>query len=289
MSILLIGAGGQLGSELLRQNPGYRIHAPARDELDLARSADAAETIRRLRPGFVINCAAFHNVPLCEADPGQAFLINCVAVRDLAAACAETGTWLITFSSDYVFGGPRSTPWREDDRPSPLQIYGISRLAGEHAALSAAPERTIVIRTCGLYGANGARSKGGNFVDLRVADALHGGAIAMACEQTVSPTSAADLAGAMFALIEQTSLQPGVLHLVNEGACSWYEFTCEIVRSIGAQVAVLPVDRGGRSGAMRRPLYSVLANTRARALGIVLPPWRDALHAYLEAGHTGGR
>ena len=283
MKILLIGASGQLGGDLLRKNPGYEIIAPGRDELDLERQDEAAAWVNKHRPNVVINCAAFHNVPKCELEPAQAFLVNCVAVRDLAAACAKAGAWLVTFSSDYVFGGARTTPWHEDDLPAPLQIYGITRLAGEHAALAVAPEKTVVIRTCGLYGRAGARSKGGNFVDGRVADAKAGNLIEMGCDQIVAPTSTDDLASAIFALIAHAQLTSGVYHLVNDGACSWYEFTREIVRLLDAPVTVVPVDRGGRSGKMRRPCYSVLANTRARALGITLRPWQDALADYLRA------
>ena len=281
MKILLIGATGQLGGDLLRNNPGHDVVAPGRDVLDLARPKEAVAMVSQLRPDVVINCAAFHNVPRCEEDPAQAFLINCAAVRDLAAACAKTGAWLVNFSSDYVFGGERGTPWREDDLPAPVQIYGISRLAGEHAALAAAPERAVIIRTCGLYGLAGARSKGGNFVDGRVADARAGRRIEMACEQIVTPTSTDDLSRAVFALISHSELAAGVHHLVNEGACSWYEFTCEIVRLVGSHAEVVPVDRGGRTGEMRRPMYSVLANTRARALGVTLRPWKHALADYL--------
>jgi len=283
MKILLIGATGQLGGDLLRNNPGHEIAAPTREELDLARAGEAARFIGKLRPDTVVNCAAFHNVPKCEEEPAQAFLINCVAVRDLAAACTAEGARLVTFSSDYVFGGERREPWREDDKPFPLQVYGISRLAGEHAALATAPERAVVIRTCGLYGRSGARSKGGNFVDGRVADARAGKRIEMASEQVVAPTSTDDLSRAVFALLASPKLAPGIYHLVNEGACSWYEFTREIVRLAGGKSEVVPVDRGGRTGAMRRPLYSVLANTKARALGVTLRPWREALADYLRA------
>lgn len=288
MKILLIGATGQLGGDLVRNNPGHEIIAPGRDMLDLGRPAEAVAMIAQLRPEVVINCAAFHNVPKCEEDPAQAFMINCAAVRDLAAACAKAGAWLVNFSTDYVFGGERSTPWQEDELPAPVQIYGITRLAGEHAARAAAPERAVVIRTCGLYGVAGARSKGGNFVDGRVADARAGKRIEMACEQIVAPTSTDDLSHAVFALISHSGLSAGVYHLVNEGACSWYEFTCEIVRLVGARSEVVPVDRGGRTGQMRRPLYSVLANTRARALGIEMRPWQDALADYLRVKYPQG-
>jgi len=284
MKLLLIGATGQLGGDLLRNNTRHEIHAPGRDELDLARPDQAAAVVRRQKPDVILNCAAFHNVPLCEEQSDQAFLINCVAVRNLAALSAEVGAWFVTFSSDYVFGGDgKRTPYLEDDRPAPLQIYGITRLAGEHAALAVAPQRSVVIRTCGLYGRSGARSKGGNFVDGRVADARAGRRIEMASEQIVAPTSTDDLSRAVLALIGHPELAPGIYHLVNEGECSWYELTRAIVEIMGSNTEVVPVDRGGRTGNMRRPLYSVLANTRARELGITLRPWREALAGYLHA------
>jgi len=283
MKILLIGATGQLGGDLLRNNPGHDIVAPARADLDLTRPEQLAEFVRSGKPELVMNCAAFHNVPLCEEQPAQAFAVNCVAVRNLAAVCAETGAWLVTFSSDYVFGDEKTTPRLESDPPAPLQIYGISRLAGEHAALATAPGRAVVIRTCGLYGRSGAKSKGGNFVDGRVADARAGKRIEMASEQVVAPTSTSDLSRALYSLIAHPKLASGIYHLVNEGQCSWYELTCAIVEILGARAEVVPVNRGGRSGNMRRPLHSVLANTRARALGITLQPWRDALETYLRA------
>jgi dTDP-4-dehydrorhamnose reductase len=287
MKILLIGATGQLGGDLIRNNPGHEVVAPGRDDLDLARQGEAVAAVKSLRPDLVINCAAFHNVPKCEEDPAQAFWVNCVALRDLAAGCGEVGSRLLTFSTDYVFGGERSTPWTEEDRPAPLQIYGISRLAGEQAALATHPAGAFVIRTCGLYGRAGAKSKGGNFVDGRVSDGRSGKRIEMASEQYVAPTSTDDLSRAVFALIEHPQAGPGIYHLVNEGACSWYEFTREILRLSGSRSEVVPVDRGGRTGSMRRPLYSVLANTRARALGITMRPWQQALASYIAEKHPG--
>ncbi|HZP55920.1 MAG TPA: dTDP-4-dehydrorhamnose reductase [Dehalococcoidia bacterium] len=283
MRIVLIGATGQLGADLLRNNGAHEIDAPARDRLDLARPAEAAAYLRRARPDLAINCAAFHNVPLCETEPEQAFRVNCVAVRDLALACRDIGARLVTFSSDYVFRGDRRTPYAEDDAPGPVQMYGITRLAGENAALAAAPEHAIVIRTCGLYGRSGAKSKGGNFVDKVLELARRESAFDMSCDQTVAPTSTDDLARAVLALIAHPGARPGVYHLVNEGQCTWHEFSRAIVELAGLAAEVRPVDRGGRTGDMRRPLYSVLANTRARALGIALRPWRDALADYVAA------
>jgi dTDP-4-dehydrorhamnose reductase len=283
MRILLIGATGQLGSDLIKNNPSHHIVAPAKAELDVTRSDTIAAAIRDSRPDWVINTAAFHNVPLCEEQPEQAFRANCVAVKDLALACETYSARLMTFSTDYVFSGKQRKPYREEDCPDPLQIYGISKLAGEIIARAVAADRVIVVRTCGLYGQSGAASKGGNFVDNRIKDGRALIALDMACDQTVCPTSTDDLSKAVFDLIAKPSLGFGIYHLVNEGECTWYEFTKAIYEYLDIKMQVHPVDRGGRTNSMRRPLYSVLANTRARALGIRLPPWQDALKRYLIA------
>jgi dTDP-4-dehydrorhamnose reductase len=285
VKILLIGARGQLGSDLLRLNPGHELLAPKRDEVDLVRAGQAAQAVARLRPEVVINCAAFHHLTRCEEDPAQAFLVNAIAVRDLATACAAHGARLVTFSTDYVFGGSgRKEPYGEDDAPAPVQTYGISRVAGEHSALSAAPAHAIVIRTCGLYGRAGSKSRGGNFVDGRAADARAGKRIEMATEQTVgAPSSTQDLSQAVFKLIGHSGARPGIYHLANEGTCTWYEFTREIVKLVGSSAQVVPVERGGRYAGVQRPLYSALANHKARALGIVMRHWREALADYLRA------
>jgi len=283
MRILLIGATGQLGSSLVDNNPSHHIVAPAKAELDVTRSDMIAAAIRDSRPDWVINTAAFHNVPLCEAQPEEAFRVNCVAVRDLALACKMQDARLMTFSTDYVFNGEQRKPYGEDDRPQPLQIYGISKLAGETIARALSADHVIVVRTCGLYGQSGAASKGGNFVDNRVKDSRLSNVLDMACDQTVCPTSTDDLSNAVYDLIAKPLLKFGIYHLVNEGECTWYDFTKAIYEYLDIKKQVRPVDRGGRTNSMRRPLYSVLANNRARALGVTLPPWQDALKRYLKA------
>jgi dTDP-4-dehydrorhamnose reductase len=282
VKILLIGKTGQLGRDILRNNTRHEIDAPDRTVLDIC-SRDAIDAvIEDAQPDAVINTAAFHNVPLCETDPLGAFRENCVAVRDLARACNRIKALFVTFSTDYVFDGEKKSLYQEDDKPNPLQIYGITRAAGEYAALSVAPDHAIVIRTCGLYGLSGAEFRGGNFVDKRIQDAKSHVSLEMGSDQVVSPTYTHDLSNAVLQLIEHPQRTPGIYHLVNEGRCSWHEFTKAIYEIMGITVQVRPLDRGGRSGDMRRPLYSALANTKARALGIVLPPWRDALERYLK-------
>ncbi len=281
MRILLIGRSGQLGSSLLSLETKHEWIAQTRCELDIEDSHSVLQTIEKYKPDVLINTAAFHNLPACEKTPENAFSVNCVSVKNVAHACKSLGVLFVTFSSDYVFDGKKSEPYTEHDKATPIQMYGISRLAGECAALSVAPENTLIIRTCGLYGKKGAASKGGNFVDNRVNDALEYKEFDMGNDQIVSPTSALDLARAVLSLIEHPKHGYGIYHLVNEGACTWYEFTCSIIDFLGLDTKVQPIDRGGLSGNMRRPSYSVLANTRARALGITLPHWQDALREYL--------
>lgn len=282
MKILLIGKTGQLGSDIIRNNNKHEIYAPDRNELDLSNSIAIDDAIGKFKPEVVINTAAFHNVLLCEKEYEAAFRINCIAIRDLAFVCKKAGSLLVTFSSDYVFNGSKMSPYLEDDQPSPLQVYGISRAAGEFIAMSASPDNTIVVRTCGLYGVSGGSSKGGNFVDKRINDAKVNKKIEISYEQIVSPTYTEDLSLALLRLIEDPKLKCGIYHLVNEGFCSWYDFTKAIYEIMGLNVKLVPVNRNGLDNGMRRPLYSALENTKAKRMGIVLPRWEDALKRYLK-------
>jgi len=289
MKILLIGKTGQLGSDLLRNNPGHEIYAPAEDVFDITVREGIDRGMGSFKPDVVINTAAFHNVPLCETEYEQAFKVNCVAVRDLALACKEIGAIFVTFSTDYVFSGEKRRPYLEDDLPSPLQMYGISKVAGEYAARAAAPDHAIIVRTCGLYGRQGTWGKGGgNFVDKRIEDARSATTLEMGSDQVVCPTCTDDLSNAIFQLIENPALRPDIYHLVNEGECTWYEFTRAIYAIMEIRVEVIPVDRKGLTGTMRRPLYSVLANTKAKKMGVFLPHWQDALERYLTIKHAAG-
>jgi len=282
MKILLIGKTSQLGVDILRNNSLHDIYAPPQNAFDICSRDAVNDKIGDYQPDVVINTANYQDVLNCEADPLTAFALNCVAVRDLAIACSTVGAHFVTISTDYVFDGEKKAPYREDDKPMPLQMYGISRLAGEFAALAAASESTIIIRSCGLYGLSEARTRVENFVDKRIHDAETQTTLEMGSDQVVSPTYTHDLSRAILQLIEHPERMPGIYHLVNEGKCSWYEFTRAIYEILGKTVTVRPVDRSGKSGEIKRPLYSALANTKARALGIMLPNWRDGLERYLQ-------
>lgn len=282
MKILLIGKTGQLGNSLIRLNEDYEIIAPSRELLDLRDVNSIRKSISTLNPDVIINTAAFHNLPECETHPLQAFACNFIAVQNLSLICKEYSKFLISFSTDYVFDGTKQSPYNESDSTNPLQIYGLSKAAGELAISKHCPDSSIIIRTCGLYGITGSRSRGGNFVDNRISDASQHAELEMSSDQTVTPTFTDDLANALFDVIKKRDVLIGILHLVNEGACSWADFTKEIYRQMSLANKVIPVNRGGYSGAMKRPLYSVLNNSRAKAHGITLPCWQDALSRFIK-------
>lgn len=281
MKILLIGKTGQLGSDIIKNNKKHEIYAPDENILDISKQEHINTSIKYFNPEIVINTAAFHNVLLCEKEWDKAFLINCIAVRNLASACRQTGALFVTFSTDYVFNGKKMAPYLEEDPPAPLQIYGISKAAGEFSAMSEAPENTIIIRTCGLYGIAGSISRGGNFVDKRIQDAKKYKTMEISCEQIVSPTATDDLSIAVLKLIECPEAKSGIYHLVNEGQCSWYEFTKAIYEIMGFDITLKPINRNGLEQEMRRPLYSALSNIKARKLEITLPHWKDAVKSYI--------
>lgn len=279
--VLLIGGSGQLGSELRLQGENmWDITAPARSEVDV-RDLDAlGRAVEELRPELVLNCSAFHVVDLCESQFGDALAVNAVAVSALAKAAERIGARFITISTDYAFDGRSRVPYGEADVANPIQAYGISKVAGELAALSAHPHGAFVVRTCGLYGRAASRQKSGNFVLNRLSDARKYKVIEVGSDLICTPTSASDLAGAILALVDRDS-PPGIYHLTNGGSCSWAEFTTEIYRRAGLTTRVVPVDRCGRYAPARRPLYTVLDGSRSRALGLSLRPWQEALAEYI--------
>jgi dTDP-4-dehydrorhamnose reductase len=281
-SVLITGGGGQLASDLEEQlRERCKVSAPGRGELDITDQAALDDVFERVRPAVVFNCAAFHNVEVCEREEDRAFEVNARAVKRLAERSSEAGAGLVHLSTNYVFAGDRDAPYSERDQPSPRSIYAISKLAGEHAALTYCT-RALIVRGSGLYGRHGSASKGGNFVQRMVKRAREQGALKMVADQRLSPTYTADLAEGIVAAVEQDI--SGVLHLGNSGSCSWYEFTLAIMELAGLDVPVEPVETTIPPGAPDRPLNGVLARPGADAAGVpVLRPWRAALEDYMGA------
>jgi dTDP-4-dehydrorhamnose reductase len=286
--ILLIGAGGQLGTDLRRALPADQLVPLTRAELDITDPEATERVLADHRPAWVVNTSAFHRVDDIETKYArQAFALNAVAVDDLARACARRNVRLLHLSTDYVFGAGLPGPYTEDAVPAPSSIYGLSKLAGEHLIRQASPDH-VIVRSSGLYGVAGSSGKGGNFVETMLRLAKANKDIQVVDDQVLSPTYAEDLALAITRLI---AIHPpgGIFHLTNAGECSWFRFAQEIFRIAKLTPRLEPTtsEKYRDRAPAPRPSYSVLVNTRTAALGLApLRPWPEALAAYLRAkGH----
>jgi dTDP-4-dehydrorhamnose reductase len=272
---LITGGGGQLASDL-QELLGGDARSFSHAELDIADSAAVDRAFAEVQPDVVFNCAAFHNVDVCETEPDSAWAVNVRAVRDLAGRGAK----LVHLSTNYVFDGRREQPYGEDDLPNPRSIYALTKLAGEYAALAYGTD-ALVVRGAGLYGLHGSASKGGNFVQRMVTRAKEQGALKMVADQRLQPTFTADLAASLIDAVNAGA--DGVLHLAASGACSWFEFTEAIMELAGIDVPIEPVQTTIGPGQPDRPLNGVLARPRADGLGLPpLRPWREALEDYMD-------
>jgi dTDP-4-dehydrorhamnose reductase len=283
--VLLIGAGGQLGSDLARVFAGPDLVAPLRQELDVTDAAAVARLVAAVEPAWMLNATAFNRVDDAERDPAAAFALNAVAVHHLARAAERYRARLVHFSTDYVFGAAGPGPFTEAAVPAPPNAYGVSKLAGERLVRNAGP-RHLVIRSAGLYGVAGSSGKGGNFVETMLRLSRDGKPIRVVDDQVLTPTYTADLAQAVRPLL---AVDPpgGIYHLTSQGACSWLEFARRIFALCGLAPDLAPTTSAAFGAPARRPANSVLLDTRTAALDLgPLRPWPDALRAYLQAkGH----
>jgi len=280
MITLLIGANGQLGTEL-RQTFGDHDLAPlTHADLELTDRAQVTAALRKYRPSLILNAAAYHRVDECEEFPERAFAANALAVRDLAVAANAIGAVLVHFSTDYVFDGRQRRPYLETDPPGPLSVYATSKLAGEYF-IRATLEQHFVIRTCGLYGLAGSHSKAGNFVETMLRLAREGREIRVVVDQVLTPTSAKELARKVRQLVETRAY--GLYHITNNGTCSWYQFAAAIFELSGIRPSLSETTSAAYGACAVRPSYSVLENASLGRLGLDdLSPWRDALEVYIE-------
>jgi dTDP-4-dehydrorhamnose reductase len=278
--VLVTGGGGQLASDLRAVLRGRtEVLAPSRQELDITDDRAVAAILDRFQPLVVFNCAAFHNVDLCEREEERALRVNGVAVKRLAERCAQADTLLVQLSTNYVFDGRRRSPYRESDPQAPRSVYAISKLAGENMALAFA-RMALVVRTAGLYGRHGSASKGGSFITRMLARAREQGELHVVNDQRLTPTYTADLATALVEAVEAGCT--GVLHLTNAGECSWFEFAQAILARARVEVPVKPVATEVAPGRADRPMNGVLARQAADAAGLKpLRDWHEALDAYM--------
>ncbi len=287
MKVAIAGANGQLGTDLCRALHNFEVIPFEHADIEIADMDSVREAMLKHKPAIIINTAAYVQVDDCEDEKDKAFQANTLGGRNVALVAQELGAKLVHLSTDYVFGGgaePRTTPYTEFDTPVPLSIYGKSKLGGEnlvrHFCL-----RHFIVRASGLFGVAGSSGKGGNFIEtmLRLARERH--ELKVVNDQVFSPTYTRDLAQKIAQLM--TTEYYGIFHITNRGACSWYEFTTEILNLTGLKTPVVPITSDQYPQKARRPSYSVLDNYHLRLLGMDdMRPWQEALKDYLVAkGH----
>ena len=272
----MIGAGGQLGSDLV-DVLGDRGRGLTRVDLDVTDSAavhraveDAAASAGEDRL-VVFNCAAWTNVDGAETDEAAAYAVNAEAPGHLAAACDATGASLVHVSTDYVFAGDATAPYDVDDEPAPRSAYGRSKLAGEQA-VRAATERAYVVRTAWVYGATG-----GNFVKTMARLERERDTLSVVDDQRGSPTWSRHLAHGLVELV--ATGKHGTYHATGGGETTWHGFAQAVLEELGADPArVRPCTTADFPRPAPRPAYSVLSDRAWREAGLTpLPHWRDAL------------
>jgi dTDP-4-dehydrorhamnose reductase len=279
--LLVFGGWGQFGAELALATEGrHELIRPPHLEADVTDAEAVGAALRAARPDVVVNAAAFHQVERCEQDPGTAMAVNAVGAVNVARAAAGAGARAVLLSSDYVFDGEKGIGYAEDDPPSPVNLYGVSKAAGERGVRIACGD-SLVVRLSGLFGHAGSSGKGGNFVETILARASAGEPLSVVDDQRLSPTAAADAASRLLELLDR-SAPAGTYHLANRGSCSWFELAAAVLELSGLTGRLAPRRTGADE--VRRPRCSVLADTRTGPLGLASArPWRQALAWYLEA------
>ncbi|MBG9378153.1 dTDP-4-dehydrorhamnose reductase [Panacibacter sp. DH6] len=273
--ILVSGKNGQLGSEL--QNiaaayPQYEFVFFDRTSMDIANETQLARIFQQYQPSYFINTAAYTAVDKAETEQEQAYSINAAATGYIATACKTAGAKLIHISTDYVFNGTGSQPYKEDDATDPVNYYGYTKQVGEQLALHNNPE-TVIIRTSWVYSVYG-----NNFVKTMLRLMKDRADINVVADQYGTPTYAKDLAEAIMQIITHPHFEPGIFHFSNSGEINWHNFATAIkdAKHFACNVHAIPATQYPTPA--KRPAYSVMSKEKIqRVYGIALQPWQESL------------
>ena len=287
MRVAVIGSAGQLGTDLvdiLREGGNYEVFGFAHREIECSDPTSIEKALKTARPEVVINCAAFVRVDDAEARPEDAFRVNGVGALNVARACVGFDALCVYVSTDYVFDGTKGAPYTETDTPHPINLYGVSKLAGEYLVQATCP-RWLIVRMASLFGRAGSSGKGGNFVETILAKARAGEPLRLVNDIRMSPTYSRDGAQALEILLRQRA--SGLFHVANAGNCTWYEFACKALEIVGMDNRIEPISSSNYPMKARRPKDSSLESTkRDLSLKECLRPWPEAVKAYVkEKGH----
>ncbi len=281
IKIAIIGANGQLGSDLVRtfKDTAHEIIPLTHADIDVTDLKSSSETLKNMQPEAVLNCAAYVRVDDAEDIIQMAFAVNALGARNVALISSELDSVLVHISTDYVFDGRKKQPYTEDDIPNPLNAYGNSKLAGEYFVGNIL-EKHYIIRSSSLFGAAGASGKGGNFIQTMLKKAQSQEKISVVDDIIMSPTYTKDAAD-MIKNILAKELPFGIYHVSNSGRCSWYEFAREIFSITGIDANLSPTKTTAVKSRAKRPMFSPLVSVRLKRYGLEMENWEDALRDYL--------
>lgn len=275
MRLMITGAKGQLGADLVKVLFNHDTKFTDKDQLDITDFKETLKQVGDFKPDAVINAAAYTNVDGCEIDPEAAYRVNAVGSQNLAVACYGVDAALLCVSTDFVFDGKKGSPYLEYDEPNPLSIYGRSKLAGERY-VSSLLNKFYIVRTAWLYG-----HQGQNFVKSIIKLAGEKDELRIVNDQIGCPTYSLDLAQKIAEIVESEGY--GIYHAVNEGSCSWYDFGKAILRQAGIDKKIISISSDELRRPAARPAYSVLDNFSLRTRGFTpFRSWEEGLEAYFE-------
>jgi len=284
MIVAVLGANGQLGSDILRvisADPRRDQALPlSRKDLDISNLEAIPTVLSKFRFDVLVNCTGYHKTDEVETHATEAIRINAHAISAIAKSCKSQRARFVQISTDYVFDGNTRQPYSETDQPRPINVYGASKLLGENLALRSYPDETLVVRVASLFGVAGSSGKGGNFIETILRHGKETGQVRVVNDITMSPTCTADAARAILDLLRQDA-PPGIYHLANSGSATWFEFAKQIIEDAGVPATVVPVTSEEYPSVAIRPSYSVLNNDKISRIVGELPHWKDALHQYL--------
>ncbi len=281
--VVIFGSGGQLGVELKREfaDRGYQVKGFERGEVDITDQTRVEHCVADIDPAIVVNAAAYNQVDVAENEPQAAYLINGLAVRNLALAARQVDACLVHFSTDYVFDGMAGRAYSEEDVPHPLGAYAVSKLAGELYA-QAYLEKPLIVRTSGVFGPGGRHTNRGNFIELMLRLGASPNPIRVVEDHVASPTYAPALAARTVDLVARKLY--GIFHIGGGTPVSWYDFAARIFTAAGLKPQLRSTNEREYRTAARRPRYSALSNVKMEQAGIQpMPPLDEAIREYLAA------
>jgi len=280
MKIAIIGGNGQLGSDLAEVfSKDYEVTILNHTDIEITNIDSVSDVISSVKADIVLNTAAYHVVPEAEKFPDKAFNVNGTGVLNLAKICQDKKAVLVHYSTDYVFDGSKQKPYREEDRPNPLNVYANTKLAGEYFALNYC-DRSFIIRVSGIYGKIPCRAKGGNFITTMIKFSKEKPEVRVVDDEVLTPTPTIEIAKNTAELIKTDAF--GLYHMSCEGEVSWYEFAKTIWEVLNLKTPLYPASVKDFPLVVKRPFYSVLDNFNLRKIKMnQMPEWKEALKDYL--------